>query len=267
MKKRILPFLLAAVMLLLCGCSGTKNILENLAVTTTAVQTVKITFREGLCVPEYAQLLEENGICSAADFLAAVNAPEGDFSFVSEIPNPEQRPFLLEGYLFPDTYEFYLNMSAQKVLSKFLANYNSKITNAYRTRAAELGYSVDEILRIASIIQEEATDPEMKKVSSVLHNRLNSAYGKLECDVTVHYLTDFVAPYVDDVSVYSELYNAYKVVGLPAGPITNVGINAIEAALYPAQTDYYFFLTDEQGNFHYAATWDEHSSNVAAYVN
>lgn len=266
MKKQVVSILLAVLLLFLCGCSSPKKILEELAVTTTAAQTVKVTFPEGLTAPEYAQLLEQNSVCSSADFLAAVNQPEGDYMFISEISNADERPFLLEGYLFPDTYEFYENTSAQKVLGKMLRNYQSKITDADRTRAAELGYTVDEVLRIASIIQEEATTPEMKKVSSVLHNRLNDSYGKLECDVTVHYLNRQVKPYVEDVSVYSELYNTYKVKGLPAGPITNVGRDAIDAALYPADTDYYFFLTDTDGNYHYAVTWKEHSANVKKYV-
>lgn len=263
MKKFSWLIALAIVFSSLFGCSNIDSVFEQ--ETTTAIPTVRVTFREGLAAEEYAKLLEENGVCSAVGFLQAVNQPSSDYAFLNGITNPEQRPFLLEGYLFPDTYEFYYNMNPQAVLDKFLKNYERKITAEYEIRAAELGYSMDEIIRIASIIQEEALDPEMKTVSSVLHNRLNSSYGKLECDVTVFYLKNHVAPYVEDISVYSELYNAYKFAGLPAGPISNVGIKAIEAALYPADTDYYFFLTDEDMNFHYAVTWKEHSANVDKY--
>ncbi len=266
MKKVIAALLVFTAAFSLFGCS-VEEIKESVTPTTTAIPTVTVTFREGLTVSETAQLLQENGVCSAADFMAAANNPVTQFSFLTGIKNPTERPFLLEGYVFPDTYEFYYNMNPQAVLDKFLKNYENKITDEYVRRAAELGYTMDEILCIASIIQEEALDPEMKKVSSVLHNRLNSSYGKLECDVTIFYLNESVAPYVDDVSVYSELYNAYKRPGLPAGPITNVGTNAIEAALYPADTDYYFFLTDSEMNFHYAVTWNEHSANVNKYIN
>ena len=263
--KKATSLILIFLFVFLTGCSAGKNIINELKPTTTAIPTVTVTFREGLTAEECAKLLEENRVCTAADFLAAVNSPASEFSFIAEIENPQERPFLLEGYIFPDTYEFYYDMDPQSVLKKFLNNYESKITEEYKLRAEELGYTMDEILRIASIIQEEAVDPEMKKVSSVLHNRLNSSYGKLECDVTIFYLNEHVKPYVEDVSVYSELYNAYKFSGLPAGPITNVGINAIEAALYPADTDYYFFLTDSDMNFHYAVTWNEHSKNVEKY--
>lgn len=266
MKKTFCIFLIVSLMFLFFGCSAAeiKNTIRPTQ-PTTAVPTVRVTFREGLTISETAKLLEENGVCLADDFIVATNAPQGEYEFLYGIENPQERPFPLEGYIFPDTYEFYFDMDPQAVLDKFLKNYESKIKPEYVTRAEELGYTMDEILRIASIIQEEAVDSEMKKVSSVLHNRLNSSYGKLECDVTIFYLNESVAPYVDDVSVYSELYNAYKRKGLPAGPITNVGIAAIEAALYPADTDYYFFLTDSEMNFYYAVTWDEHSANVDKY--
>ncbi len=265
MKRTLMIFLAALSMLSLFGCSADK-IKQELRPTTTAIPTVTVMFPEGSTVSEIAALLEKNGVCSAADFMSAVNAPQGDYYFLEGIDNPEERPFLLEGYVFPDTYEFYYNMDAQAVLKKFLDNFEKKITQSDLDRAAELGYTLDEVIRIASIIQEEALDPEMKTVSSVLHNRLDSAYGKLECDVTIFYLRNSVEPYVDDVSVYSELYNAYKRVGLPAGPITNVGVNAIQAALYPEDTDYYFFLTDKDMNYHYAVTWAEHSKNVDKYI-
>ncbi len=245
------------------GCADKKSDVEP--ETTTGIPTVTVTFPEGLTVPECAKLLEENGVCAAGDFLAAVNSPAGDFPYLQLIENPQQRPFLLEGYIFPDTYEFYYNMDANSVLKKFLDNFEQKITKEHWLRAQELGYTIDEVLRIASVIQEEALNPEMANVSSVLHNRLNSSYGKLECDVTVFYLKNSVAPYVENIDAYSELYNTYKFSGLPAGPIANVGLKAVEAALYPADTDYYFFVTDEDMNFYYAETWAEHSANVEKY--
>ena len=264
--KKILAVLLTGLLLFaLCACGGPSEILEELAVTTAAPNTVRVTFPEGLTVPEYGQLLEENGVCSLDSFLEAVNNPEGDTSFLPEIGNADERPFLLEGYLFPDTYEFMTPSSPQTVIKKMLVNYQNKITDEYRARAAELGYTMDEILRIASIIQEEATTPEMKNVSSVLHNRLKNPGGKLECDVTIFYLEKDVKPYVEDIAPYTEKYNAYKCVGLPAGPITNVGLDAIEAALYPADTDYFFFVTDENMNFYYAVTYQEHLVNVKKY--
>lgn len=130
-------------------------------------------------------------------------------------------------------------------------------------QADKLGYTMDEIIAIASIIQKEADIiGEMNKVSSVIHNRLNASYNRLECDVTIHYLEKYVKPYLtEDKDKYNELYNTYKCYGLPAGPICNPGIAAIKAALYPEDTDYMFFVTDSDMNYYYAATYEEHLAN------
>ena len=105
----------------------------------------------------------------------------------------------------------------------------------------------------------------MKNVASVLHNRLGSpSFPKLQCDVTIHYVNDYVtgSEYLSgDTSGFAELYNTYKCEGLPAGPITNPGLAAIEAALYPAETDYYYFVTDSEWNYYYAETYAQHKAN------
>ena len=104
----------------------------------------------------------------------------------------------------------------------------------------------------------------MGTVSSVLHNRLKSlSFPKLQCDAATFYLRDYVKPYVDEerYEQLKELYNTYNCEGLPAGPITNSGIEAVRAALYPEDTDYYFFITDSEGVYHYAETFAEHREN------
>lgn len=262
--KKALSILLTISLLMLTGCSG-KGVFET-EPPTTEDPVVRITFPEGSTVSEVAALLENGGVCSAESFIAEAKSPSASYSFLDEIKNKNERPFIAEGYVFPDTYDFYKGESAATAISRFFDNYNSKITDEYKARANELGFTMDEILRIASVIQEEASEPEMKKVSSVLHNRLNSDYKKLECDVSVKYLNTYVAPYYDDISAFSELYNTYKCVGLPAGPITNPGITAIEAALYPDDTSYIFFISDKDGNYHYAESFSEHEKNVSAYV-
>ncbi len=197
--------------------------------------------------------------------MAEANNPLHLESFSFALANPDERSFLLEGYLFPDTYEFYRNESAASAIKRFLKNTKAKLTDEIAARCNELGYTVDEILTLASIIQEEAGDPaEMGKVSSVLHNRLNSSrFPRLQCDVATFYLRDYVKPYVDEIRYEElvELYNTYNCDGLPAGPITNSGIDAINAALYPEDTDYYFFVTDSEGAYLYAETWNEHQEN------
>lgn len=264
MLKRLTAFLLSLTILFLCSCTKSSDDNEQSSAPTTQPYDIRITFSDGLTADEYAQILEENNICSASDFLSAVNSPVAEYWFINEIDNPSERPFLLEGYLYPDTYCFRYNTDAQEVLNTFLDNFDKKISEDIKAQADEMNLTVDEVLTLASIIREEATDPEMRNVSSVLHNRINSSYGKLECDVTIFYLNEHIKPYAD-VEKYKEYYNTYKVRGLPAGPITNTGIDAIKAALYPADTDFYFFVYDEDMNYYYAVTWEEHSANVKKY--
>ncbi|MCQ2476048.1 MAG: endolytic transglycosylase MltG [Clostridia bacterium] len=254
----------AAILLSLAGCSiGGNTNKEKTAATQAA--TVRVMFPEGSTVCQIAELLEKNGVCSAADFMALSN----DAALASEygivIENPQNRAFLLEGYLYPDTYDFYVGESAEKAIRRFLKNAQSKFDDEFRAECEKAGMTVDEVITLASIIQEEAGDPaEMSKVSSVLHNRLNSKkFKSLQCDVTIFYLEGSVRPNVSEEKFdeLRELYNTYKCKGLPEGPITNVGSEALNAALNPVESDWYYFVTDDAGEYHYAETWEEHQEN------
>lgn len=277
MKKFAVIFCLILCFSILCACSGNNNPVEETTttteITTTAIPTVRVTFPEGFTAVQIAEKLEEKGVCSAEAFLALVTDDEYlstlTYRFVKGIESPSDRPFNLEGYIFPDTYDFYKGESAERALKRFLDNTEKKLTDEYYLRAEELGYTMDEIISLAAIVQEEATTAdEMGKVSSVVHNRIVSpGYGKIQCDVTIHYINDYVtdSPYISgDTEKYKELYNTYKCVGLPEGAITNPGLDAIEAALYPEDTDYFFFVTDEDWNYYYAETYAEHKKNCAA---
>ena len=217
-----------------------------------------------------ADKLEEYKVCNASEFIALTNNYEYiqtlGYSFTDSINNPKERPFYLEGYIFPDTYEFYKGESPEKALRRFLDNTEVKLTAEYKQRADELGFTLDEIITLASIIQEESfTHDSLKNVASVLHNRLASpSFSKLQCDVTIHYINDYVtnSQYLTgNTDVFASAYNTYKCEGLPAGPITNPGLAAIEAALYPADTDYYYFVTDSEWNYYYASTYAQHKVN------
>ncbi len=274
MKKLSVLILAFLCLTILCSC-GEKLPAEltTTEITTTESPTVRVTFPEGFTAVQIAERLEENKVCTAKDFLALVTNDEYlsslPYRFISEITEKENRPFNLEGYIFPDTYDFYKGESAEKALSRFLKNTDKKLTDEHYTRAAELGYTLDEIISLAAIVQEEATTKkEMGKVSSVIHNRIESPdYGKIQCDVTIHYLNDYVtsSPYLEeDTEKYKELYNTYKCKGLPAGAISNPGLDAINSALYPEETNYFFFVTDEDRNYYYAETYAEHKENCAA---
>lgn len=276
MKKTASFFLCFIMLLTLCSCGSNDGIpfLSTKSKTTLPDNTVTITFPEGYTILQIADKLEQNNVCSAQAFLDECNKPIDGI----EIDNAEDRVYLLEGYVFPDTYEFYYDSSASEVLDKFIENFNLKITDEMKQRANVLGYSMDEMLTLASIIQKEcdADIEECANVSSVFHNRLKSpgSFPKLQSDVTTFYITNSLKntlEYQDGVSLdnqndavkkYMELYSTYYCNGLPAGPICNPGLKAINAALHPSDTDYVFFLTDESGeNFYYASTIAEHNAN------
>ncbi len=274
--KRVLILALSLILFLSFGaCGNNKNQVTPSDApkgTTTVSNTVRVTFPEGYTAKQIAEKLEENGVCAAKDFMALLQGDYYkalDYGFITDFKNAQDKAFVLEGYIFPDTYEFYKGESAELALSRFLKNADTKLAEEYYFRAAELGYTMSEIITLASIIQEEAGDPkEMPLVSSVLHNRLNSpAYGKLQCDVTINYVNDCItdSPYISgDTSRYAQLYNTYKCEGLPAGAICNPGIDAIKAALYPEESNYFFFVTDNDWNYYYAETYAEHKKNCNA---
>ena len=275
--KRILSvfIILSILMLTFSACDAGEGVpfVTTKSSTTTAVNTVTVTFPEGFTVTQIAERLEENGVCSAEDFLTACNTPQEGI----EIPNPEERVFLLEGYVFADTYEFYLDCDANTVLQKFIDNFNVKIDSEIKSQAEAMGFTVDEILTLASMIQKECDEDitECANVSSVFHNRLKrSDFSQLQSDPTTFYIKDVLGErlgYIsgedlekqnEDVQKYMNLYSTYYCQGLPAGPICSPSMKAIRAALEPADTDYVFFLTDATGkDFYYASTIAEHNAN------
>lgn len=255
----------------LCGCDSKSELTDDTdydyeySETSGGMQTVRVSFPEGFTVIQIAQRLEENNVCSADEFINAAKDKTylDDFGFT--VSTPERRVYVLEGYLFPDTYDFYIGESVESVIKKFLRNTDARITSEMRSRASELGYTVDEIISLASIIQGEAGGGrESANVSSVIHNRLNgNPPMKIECDASATYLKKYVKPYYDEDTYYSYCldYNTYNCSGIPVGAINNPGLTAINAALYPSNTDYLFFLTDSDGVYHYAQTYDDHLIN------
>lgn len=234
------------------------------------VDTVKITFPEGINATEIAAQLEKNGVCKASEVLTALNSASFDsnFEIVKAIPNPKQRYYKLEGYLFPDTYEFYKDEDVDKVVQKLLNNCNKKLTVDIRNSANTQKMTIDELLTLASMIQAEAANKDdMYKVSSVFHNRLASG-GKgdllrLRSDPTTYYPYRTKAAVPSNIrDTYKSRYDTYTIQGLPPGPICNPGAEAIDAALNPADTGYYYFCHDKNGKAYYAKTNAQHEANL-----
>ncbi|MPM84893.1 hypothetical protein SDC9_131969 [bioreactor metagenome] len=224
--------------------------------------TVSITFPEGYTVTQIAKLLEEKNVCSADSFLDAVDNPSEEILDKFGIKNKDSRIFTLEGYIFPDTYEFYLKEGADAALKRFIDNFNAKIDTTVTVKIKNTGYTLDEIITISSIVQREAGRVnENGKVASVLFNRLNQKM-KLQCDVTIDYIETYVKPYVDNYDkAFTEKYNTYKCEALPAGPICNPGLDTILATIDHPETKYLFFVTDKDMNYYYAETFEQHQIN------
>lgn len=217
--------------------------------------TIKVTIPEGLTVPQIFTLLTKKGVCASEEFLydAMKNYDFSSYPLVSEIDLNKNKCYYLEGYLYPDTYEFYRLTSGANVIGKLLKNTEAKATKEYKAKAAELSLSWEEVLTIASLVEKEAGKKEfMADVSSVIHNRLKIGQ-KLQLDASIFYVERYIKPYLtEDIDRYNSDYNTYKCPALPAGPICNPGKAAIEAALNPSVTDYYYFYSDENGQYHFS---------------
>ena len=261
------------------------NFLQSNVNRTDIVPNVQIT--EGMSVLEIADMLHEKGVLNdEQEFLKLCNDTyfDEDFTFLKEIKNPKERYYKLEGYLFPDTYEFYRGEDPKSIITKLLNNYENKVILhkdkyfsdskkkvSLATLTEDTGYSVDEIMTIASIIQAEAASrDDMYNISSVLHNRLKygAEYGvsKLNCDCTVYYPYRKQADVPDSISAsFQSRYDTNNFDGLPPGPICNPGVEAIKAAINPNETEYLYFCHDkvEKGSTpFYATTFEEHEQNL-----
>lgn len=254
---------------------GFEKMLLTFKQPTTTGETVTLTFPEGFTVDQIVEKLEKNKVCTAAVLYQTMQEVDfsSEFSFISEMDNKEARYRMLEGYLYPDTYEFYVGESSSSVLRKFLNNFNKKWTDEYAEQAKKLNMSVDDVITLASIIQKEAYGAEQSPlVSSVLHNRLNKSglYPSLQCDSTTEYINEYIqknAKNAVEVARFTDRYSSYKCAGLPVGSICNPGNDAIKAALFPEKTDYYFFAHDTSKKLYLARNDNERRSNNLAILN
>lgn len=226
---------------------------------------VNVTIPEGLTAVEIAERLDEAGVCSEREFLEIVRTADIEHELVKNIQGSRYRYFKLEGYLFPDTYQFYIGESASSAVRRFLDRFQEVYDAEIAPAMSDTTYSLDQVLTLASIIQCESSDTaNMTMVSSVFHNRLNNpgVFPSLQSDPTISYVTDNILPELDvkDDGYYAA-YSTYICTGLPVGPISSPGLAAIKAAIYPASSNYYFFVTDREGNFYYAETDAQHEIN------
>ncbi len=223
-------------------------------------QTVRVVIPEGYTLSQIGDRLEANGVCKKSELLSTANSYDFSYySLIGKLGSNANRCYKLEGYLFPDTYEFYKDMKPQDALGKMLKNAESRIGGSYTYS----GMTTDQIVTLASIIEKESGNVnEMAKVSSVFHNRLKAGM-KLQADVTVIYVEKYLKPNLTgDINRYNSYYNTRKCPALPVGAICNPGKAALNAAVNPADTDYLYFAADSSGNYYYAKTYEEHKQNL-----
>ena len=246
---------------------------------------VEVTIPEGYECEDIFRLLEADGVCSYQDLADTAASYEFAYDFLQEIPYGSENR--LEGYLFPDTYQFYMSDDPANVIDKFLRNFDNKFTDdlydaldALNDRLAQRmrtnGFTETEItdgrlslydlITVASLVEKEtAKTSESASIASVIYNRLCSKlYPCLEIDATIQYALAERKEVLSnaDKGVISP-YNTYTNAGLPAGPIANPGMNSIRAALYPAETNYYFYALNADGVHHFSETYYEHQNFLA----
>lgn len=235
----------------------------------------KLTIVEGWNNKLVSAKVDEVGLATEEQFTDALEK-EYDFEY-----GDIGKEFSYEGFLFPDTYQLNATLDAEDIIQRLLSNFESKITDDMRAEMQRRNLSMKDVITLASIVEREVgrassvqltpsvlatMQNERETVASIFLNRLEIDMP-LQSDATVNYATGKA----DRRALLSDLendspYNTYKNIGLPPGPISNPGINSIRAVIFPAQTDYLYFLNNKEGTAYYGKTLEEHNSNRANYL-
>ncbi len=238
-------------------------------------ETVSVVFPEGTDLLSAAKLLEEKGVISNyQELIYTFNHEKFGYDYESVIDDSDNKFYAMEGYFYPDTYDFYIDDSCYNVVKKVREHFNSKFTSAMKETMQKNGMTMDQVMTLASIVQAEAGSAEdMPKVASVFLNRLNNSadFPRLESDATDDYYNNVIkveaknskAYTESEIEAFKDIYDTYVANGLPAGPICNPGIEAINAVLNPAETDYLYFCSNlKTKKTYFAKTLAKHKKNL-----
>lgn len=255
---------------------------EIMVLLTNQPEPVTVTIYEGMTYLDIKMKLLDAGMRFNPELLDMMMDQPSlfmDFSFIRQIEAKPGREWLLQGYLWPDTYRFDINATEQQIIRTFLSNTEYRLRQGdYLDRAAKIGMTMDEVLTLASVVQQEGPIVEMPKIARVFMNRLEQGMPLQSC-ATINYLRKEEGKsarlwiFHDDIDRYSDsLYNTYSHAGLPPGPINSPGLVAIEGVLWPA-TDrtwsgagqYFFFCARGDGTNDFSKTAAEHDAKVAQY--
>lgn len=247
------------------GTMTIPEIVQVLSIGEVVPNEIKVTFPEGKNTDSMAEVLKSKGFDSD-DFLSKSNCGCGvktDYKFLEGKPQGAS----LEGFLFPDTYIFYKDAAAINIINSMLRNFDEKLTPEMRSDIEKSGRSVFEIVTMASILEKEVRTPEdMKIASGIFWDRIEAGMPLQSCATIAYVLGKEKEQYSFDDTRTPSPYNTYLNKGLPPGPIDNPGMNALRAAIYPAKTDYTYFLTDpKSGKTIFSKTIEEHNANKVKY--
>lgn len=242
--------------------SGTMSPLTVADILTKGkVDSKRITIPEGWTVDQIGTYLENQGVTSKADFIAATEK-HYDYAFLADKPADAS----LEGYLFPDTYQISATATADEVVKTMLDNFDRKLTPDLRAAIAGSGRNIFQTVTLASIVEREVSKPEDRKVvAGVFINRLNIDMPLESCATIQYILKSNEQRFSYEQTQVDSPYNTYIHKGLPVGPIGDPGIDSIEAVLYPQNTDYYYFFSAD-GVTYYSKTLAEHEAKIAEYL-
>ena len=223
---------------------------------------VRVTIPEGYTLQDICDLLVEKKVLTAEKFWETANTYPFSHAMLADVPMVDNR---LEGYLFPDTYDFYVGDNAVNVINKMLNNYVKKYTKAMRNLTEANGLTIAEVVKVASLVEKEAKlADERTTIAGVIYNRLHSSsFPYLQIDATIMYATGHKdALTADDLKIDSP-YNTYTHEGLPPTAICNPGVSCLMAAIQPEKTRYYYYVADTDGSHIFSRTLDEHNRAVA----
>ena len=251
------------------------QLIAELTSDTTELVTVAITFPEGFTLAQIAEELEKNGVCTQKDFFDVANNYDFAHFMLKDVPLEENR---LEGYLFPDTYEFYkarekaltageTRNNAINAINKMLNNFVKKYTKSMRNLTEEKGLTIAEVVNIASLVEKEAQKSEERTtIAGVIFNRLNNSdsYPYLNIDATLLYTLGHKEKLTEEDLKTDSPYNTYTAKGLPPTAICNPGLACIMAAILPEEHRYYYYVLDpDTGSHIFSRTLEEHNRAVA----
>ncbi len=236
-----------------------RALISGISANSATRAKVSVTIPEGYTVDQIFQLLEEKGVATVEDLQKTAAEYDYKFSFLQNvIPLGDYRR--LEGYLYPDTYEFYTNHDPVYAINKMLVRFDALFTDDMRTQAANKGYTIRELLTIASLIEKETDGSDRARIASVIYNRLNNpnagTVGFLQIDATLAYINGGHVPTEADKQIDSP-YNTYMHKGLPPAPIANPGMASINAAMNPAKESYFYYALGDDNKHHYFSSYSQ----------